>query len=267
VNEGASERVLVVDGNAVNRLLTQSLLEASGYPADVAIDGPHAVELMIGRRYGLVIVGASEPGPAGFEAAWQIRALGGKAEKLPILALSPIEATKMPAGLLDGHVLLPFDAADLISRVADRLGRPTLDRPARPPADETPPLVDTAQIGRLAGKMPVDKLRALFASYRDGHDARLARIEALLVARDLAGLEREAHDIKSTAGTFGTPRLGLLARCLERSCKVGDLEAAKTSLGAIRAAAEETWPLFERAVEAALRRPAEPTHPSAPALR
>ncbi|MEI9983192.1 MAG: Hpt domain-containing protein [Aliidongia sp.] len=60
-------------------------------------------------------------------------------------------------------------------------------------------------------------------------------------------LAREAHDLKSTSGSFGARRLQYLAESLETACRKNDVAATGTIAAAIAATVPDP-------VEAVLRR-------------
>jgi|GEM_PF-2680112 HPt (histidine-containing phosphotransfer) domain-containing protein len=63
------------------------------------------------------------------------------------------------------------------------------------------------------------------------------RIEQFAAADDLAGLQREAHDLVANAGNFGARRLEHLARGLEAASAAGNRDAAATLVAEIIAQA------------------------------
>jgi hypothetical protein len=108
-------------------------------------------------------------------------------------------------------------------------------------------LLDISILDTLASIMPHERLIALAGSYLNGLIARGGRIAALAIQDDLTLLAREAHDLKSTSGSFGARRLQYLGESLEAACREGDAAAAGTIAATIAATVPET-------VEAVLRR-------------
>lgn len=265
-----NRRILVVDDSAINRLLVQSLLEENGYPTDTAIDGLQAIELLLRRRYGLVLMDLMMPGITGIETVGRIRALGGWAREVPIVALSAEDPAEFGdhEGLpprLDGYISKPVDPALLLASVGTWLGAhdgpraPSRKRAAKAAVSADWPLTDETQLRALKSEMPLDSYRTLLKSFLDGARARLGRIRVLLETPDLLAASREAHDLKSTSGSFGAPRLCLLANQLEKACKVGDAVSVSELMAAIDAIADDTWGALERDIAdkaGSLKRPA-----------
>ena len=88
--EGSSEqiRILLAEDNAINALLTRTLLEAEGHAVDIVEDGLLAVEAMKTSTYDLIFMDMRMPNMDGLEATRKIRAMGNVPKGLPIIALT-----------------------------------------------------------------------------------------------------------------------------------------------------------------------------------
>jgi len=115
------------------------------------------------------------------------------------------------------------------------------------PMEDSDLILDIEVLGKLETIMPRDRLVTLASSYLNGVIARGSRISAFVVAGDLVALSREAHDLKSTSGSFGARRLQTLGEKLETACREGNLAAASELACAIAAVLPDT-------IEAVLRR-------------
>ena len=107
-------------------------------------------------------------------------------------------------------------------------------------------ILDIEVLGKLASIMPEDRLIMLAASYLNGLVARAGRITALAAGGDLARLAREAHDLKSTSGTFGATRVQMLTEQLERACQAEDDAEVPRLLGEIASAWANVREAFEK---------------------
>ncbi len=85
----AGQRILLAEDNPVNRELAQDLLQMAGLEVETAEDGKEAVELVLSRRYDLVLMDVQMPLMDGMEATRVIRGSGGAANgALPIIAMT-----------------------------------------------------------------------------------------------------------------------------------------------------------------------------------
>ena len=85
---GGGLHILLAEDNAINALLTRTLLEAEGCTVETVEDGVEAVAAMKNGNYDLIFMDMRMPNMDGLEATRKIRAMGAKTEKLPIIALT-----------------------------------------------------------------------------------------------------------------------------------------------------------------------------------
>lgn len=81
-------RILLAEDNAINALLTRTLLEADGHLVDTVEDGVLAVEAMKTQEYDMIFMDMRMPNMDGLEATRKIRALSNVSKDLPIVALT-----------------------------------------------------------------------------------------------------------------------------------------------------------------------------------
>jgi PAS domain S-box-containing protein len=120
-------RVLVVEDNATNRMIATKLLESLGAQVATAADGYLGVEAAETGDFHLILMDVQMPGIDGLEAARRIRALGGAAAQVPIVALTANvlahqRRSYLDAGM-DGVVGKPISPGTLLREIA-RLSAP-----------------------------------------------------------------------------------------------------------------------------------------------
>jgi CheY-like chemotaxis protein len=81
-------RILVVEDNAINRKLVQTLLRKAGIEVDMVENGHQAVQTLQHERYSLVFMDVQMPEMDGFEATQQIRKMEGPRRHTPIIAMT-----------------------------------------------------------------------------------------------------------------------------------------------------------------------------------
>jgi len=80
--------ILLAEDNAINALLTRTLLEAEGHTVETVEDGVLAVEAMKSQTYDLIFMDMRMPNMDGLEATRKIRQLPNVPQDLPIIALT-----------------------------------------------------------------------------------------------------------------------------------------------------------------------------------
>jgi len=113
-------RILVVDDNANNRLVLQSLLQQFDIDSDCAADGAEAVAAWSATPYDAILMDVHMPGTDGLDATRQIRALerqGGR-PRTPIIAVTASvmshETEAYLAAGMDGVVGKPIQIGELL---------------------------------------------------------------------------------------------------------------------------------------------------------
>ncbi|MBV9510992.1 MAG: response regulator, partial [Caulobacteraceae bacterium] len=232
-------RILLAEDNQINTLLARTLLEKEGYDVDCVSDGVEAVEAVRSQAYDLILMDVQMPRMDGLAATRAIRALPGAAGGTSIVAMTAnamagdMEAC-VEAGM-NGYVSKPIDPETFLRTLKRTLsgGCEAAAQMAGEAADDMPDL-DESHLEGLARLLPAARFEDMLNVYRQETRHCLERIEILAVDRDLAAIGAEAHDLKSTSGTFGARRLQRLGEHLEAAGKTNDLAAVERLLPALR---------------------------------
>ncbi len=114
-------RVLVAEDNEVNQMLVREMLRQLGHECVLVGDGVEAVAAASQGGFDLVMMDIQMPRLDGLSAARRIRALGGSAGRVPIVALTanamPEEREACLATGMDGHVAKPVEPRALAAAI------------------------------------------------------------------------------------------------------------------------------------------------------
>ncbi|MEM1127644.1 MAG: ATP-binding protein [Bacteroidota bacterium] len=134
--------VLVVEDNALNRMVAQGMLERWGAQVQFACDGAEGIEQAHQQAFDLILMDIRMPRVDGIEATRQIRAGDGPCAHTPILALTASALIErrdevLEAGMND-FLTKPFIPEELLAVLCrllqDSLSTPPEDAPADPAA-------------------------------------------------------------------------------------------------------------------------------------
>jgi CheY-like chemotaxis protein len=110
--------VLVVDDNATNRMVAQTLCEMFDCTSESADDGVEAVEAARTGRFDLILMDIKMPRMDGVAATKAIRGLPGRAGRVPIIALTanadPEDAAAYVSAGMNGVVEKPMKPENLL---------------------------------------------------------------------------------------------------------------------------------------------------------
>lgn len=122
---GRAAHILVVDDNATNRMVAQSLVEMFDCTSEAAEDGDEAVEAAKSGRFDLILMDIRMPRMDGVSATRAIRALPGSVGATPIIALTanadPEDAEGYLAAGMNGVVEKPMKPEHLLSALQQAL--------------------------------------------------------------------------------------------------------------------------------------------------
>lgn len=117
-------RVLLVEDNAVNRLVAQTQLEEMGIDVCCATDGGEALAHLESERFDLVLMDRQLPTLDGLEAArrWRAHESAAGLARTPIVAVTAFaladdRASSLAAGM-DEHLSKPYRGTDLAGLLA-----------------------------------------------------------------------------------------------------------------------------------------------------
>jgi signal transduction histidine kinase/DNA-binding response OmpR family regulator len=225
---GRPLRVLIVDDNPTNRLVAAKMLKDFDIQTDTACDGAEAVTAAKRFNYDLTLMDVRMPEMDGLQATRAIRARGHRLAMMPIIAFTanafPEDVKTCSEAGMNDFVVKPARKKALVEAILRVLPAPEADRL---PEHSAPPLALSipanlataldrevfAELAREIGREAAFEIHAVFTAETE---ARLKLLRELAVDSDRTRIGREAHSLKSAAGTFGYRELASLAQRLER---------------------------------------------------
>ncbi|MCR5873008.1 response regulator [Phenylobacterium sp. J426] len=116
----------MVDDNATNRMVAQSLVEMFDCTSEAAEDGAEAVDAVRSGRFDLVLMDIKMPRMDGVEATRAIRSLPAPAGAIPVIALTanadPEDAAGYIAAGMNAVVEKPMKPEQLLAALQAALG-------------------------------------------------------------------------------------------------------------------------------------------------
>ncbi len=218
-------RILLAEDNAVNQRLAVRTLEKRGHVVIVAANGREALDTLDQTKepFDVVLMDVQMPEMDGFEATAAIREREQTTKThLPIVAMTAHamkgDRERCLAAGMDGYVSKPLQTSELFAALADVLSNATS-------AEEEEPAFDReAALERVEGDLELfDEIAGLFL---EEAPTLLGQIKDAVAHGDASGLERAAHSLKSSVGTFSAASAQESARALETMGRENDLANA-----------------------------------------
>ncbi|MDC7789443.1 response regulator, partial [Rhodoplanes tepidamans] len=228
-------RVLVAEDTPANQLVARSMLEKMGHRVQVVADGEEAVTAATTGSFDLVLMDVQMPNVDGYEATRRLRAAGGAAAQLPIVALTAfaqlLDRDKALATGMNDYLAKPFRFAELAAAIERVMaGRP--DAPAQPDTDaEGRPEIEADVLAELRGAVGDERFQRLCRQFADDARQSLTTINSGLAEGDITAIRRSAHTLAGLFGQFGAVSAAEAARRVEAAAD-GDVPGCAAALSA-----------------------------------
>ncbi|GAB6040643.1 response regulator [Endothiovibrio diazotrophicus] len=232
-------RVLVVDDNAINLMLTATLLRDKGVEVVQAEGGEEAVERASRSHFDLILMDIHMPRVSGVEAVRRIRAREPEGARTPIIALTahalPGERERFLDAGMDDCLVKPLDVAVLWRAVRQWT--------SGGPRAETAPAEGHGEAGGGAVYDPVMAMKLaggrrplaerLIEMLLSDLDVRRERIDEAFRRGDHADLLERVHKLHGSAAHCGTPALRHAAGVLEAQLSAGGEASVEALVAAL----------------------------------
>jgi CheY-like chemotaxis protein/HPt (histidine-containing phosphotransfer) domain-containing protein len=230
---GRPLRVLIADDNPTNRLVAAKMLKDFEIQTDTACDGAEAVTAASRFNYDLILMDVRMPEMDGLQATRTIRARGERLPTVPIIAFTanafPEDVKACLEAGMNDFVVKPARKKALVEAILRVLPAPAMDvlpeHPAPPLAlTPSPPTNSVATLDRevfeeLVREIGEQSASEIHAVFTEETEIRMKLLRKLSLELDRIKIGREAHSLKSSAGTFGYRELASLAQKLEEAAR------------------------------------------------
>ncbi len=234
-------RILLAEDNEVNQELAVKTLEKRGHTVVVAGDGREALAAFDRTGVDLILMDIQMPEMDGFTATKAIRerekVIGGR---IPIVALTAHamkgDRERCLAAGMDAYVSKPLRVDELFDTIARLLPAANAAIPV-PVVDLVSavheqlaelPFNSTWALARVEGDAAL--LRKMSDLFQVQAEKLLPEIRSAGEGKDGKGLERFAHKLKSSMGSFGAARASQAAQRLEIMGRNGEYDRTREAL-------------------------------------
>jgi len=229
--------ILVTDDNEFNLKVASGLLSFMDIEAETADSGAKAIELVQQKDYDIIFMDHMMPEMDGVEAVRRIRELGGKYEKLTIIALTAnaiLGAREMfLENGFDDFISKPINADELQEIIQKHL-----------PPDKIRTADNNKTREAIIDKEDQLRQKAIITFGKENLNT-FERITGSLSSGDIKTAHRIAHTLKSSAGYLGKKELQEAAFALEQSLQCETPDYTPDQLDAIGRELEKALREFE----------------------
>jgi CheY-like chemotaxis protein/HPt (histidine-containing phosphotransfer) domain-containing protein len=237
-------RILLAEDNLVNQKVAARILERMGYRAELAANGLEVLEALKRQTYDVVLMDVHMPEMDGLEATRRICYQWAPAERPRIIAMTAGamqgDREKCLEAGMDDYVSKPVRVEELqsaLQRAAEKTTRrgvenihnvDTIDH--RVEAIDQSVLDSLRELENEEDPNLVASLVVLF--FRDTVE-RLRSLRRAIDSADAAGVEGNAHSLKSSSANLGALPMSLMCDELEEKGRTCALEGAADVLSRI----------------------------------
>lgn len=247
-------RVLVAEDSKGNQMVTEVLLKKAGCEVRLANDGVEAVQAAGEENFDVILMDMSMPNMDGIEATRRIRAMQGRAAKVPIIAMTANAFTEdrvrcMEAGMND-FIAKPININSLLDHlvhwvsVEDKFQ--STEKGDEPVASSftKSEMMDHDVLADLEIETSPELLTEIIKIFVSETGERLAALREAGSKQEVESVISEAHAIKSSASTFGASLLEEVAGRAELLGRQGRLEESIALIESIEEISNETIELY-----------------------
>ena len=233
-------KILLVEDDDILGEFGVEILEAAGFDVDLAMDGEQAIVHARQTAYDVILMDGNMPRMDGFTATKEIRKLGGRNARVPVIAVTGSIGANLPermqeAGMND-YILKPYNLEQLVQKINTWLAKvrqaDQQESQSRGPAFDFEKLVS-----RCMGNQ--DLARRLLGKFNQQIEDDLARLRQALAAGETTESAQAAHKIKGVTANLTLETIRNLVEALELAVRSGELNDGARYLAEIERAVSE----------------------------
>ncbi|MEN6665749.1 MAG: response regulator [Phycisphaerae bacterium] len=238
--------ILLAEDNEVNQELAAEILRMGGLRCEVVANGRDAVDLLMKKKFDLVLMDCQMPEMDGLEATRAIRSkesigmvMARRSGRIPIVALTANavsgERDKCTEAGMDAFISKPFVPDELIRLIDSIVAPETPATPAQAPApagDGGGPFNFHDLRQRCLNS--VEFMEKMLAKFADSIPGEMDKLDAAAAAGNMTETRRLAHSIKGAAANLSAPMLRQAALAVEQAAQAGDAAGAAAAMPPLR---------------------------------
>lgn len=269
-------KVLLVEDNPVNQLVSVGMLEELGYQVALSSDGRDAVMKSQEHNYDLILMDCHMPLKDGFEASREIRLLEKEQGKraVPIVALTAdtqkgIREHCLSAGMND-YLSKPFGKAELKQTLRYWLNdKANAVHAEKPGADantlQAPATLDKNRLQSLHSIDP-ELMKQAVDQYLERAGDDMAALQDAINGADSQRIQRIAHDLKSASATVGAGGAAKQLAKVEALARNKEMEAIPALFEQIKNGYPEVLHSLHKVAASGIVSPTASATPSSPTM-
>ena len=230
-------RILLVEDNPVNRMVTEGYLDNLSHTCTCVTNGSEALEILDRQSFDLVLMDDRMPVLTGLEALTRLRAHPDpRLASLPVIihsaCLTKDEVEQAFTHGADGFLSKPFSPDDLALAIGDCMTT-ALQSDAKEPdtigeiLDAPPDIFDETQIRQHMSALGEVRTRRIVDAYLTSSSQLIDQIRIATKQDNFDDLRNAAHALKGACGNVGLSYLADLALDLEKASEKRNENQAK----------------------------------------
>jgi CheY-like chemotaxis protein len=224
-----SLRVLLAEDNPVNQTLAMRILERLGHKVQVVNNGEEVLRRFQAEEFDLILMDVQMPEMDGLEATSAIRAAeSGTGKHVPIVAMTAHamkgDREKCLGAGMDGYLSKPIRIDELKRAMSEVQKTPNVGQPSEQNSFRAIGKIELLLESVMGDRALLTEMAKLWLADSAKQETQ---IRSGLDSADTIMVQRAAHAIKGSVGTFQAAAAQDAANQLELSAKDADLVGAK----------------------------------------